>query len=262
MLEEIIAHHLSELGQKHYGAICRDLGLTLDEVLAAEKVIASLNPYPGREFQAEETVEYIRPDIFIAEIDGELQVILNEYYLPKISISDYYVRLLKSSEEKETLDYLRQKLQQAKWLLNYLEQRGRTLRRCADAILEAQRAFFTGATTELTPQTLVSLSRELQLHPSTVSRAIRGKYLQCRQGTYPLRYFFNRSVEENGPSRQAIKQRLIEIMKREDPSSPYSDQQLCTLLSQRGVNVSRRTVAKYRLELGIASSTARKRIAR
>ena len=255
---DIAARFLPELSRKHYGPICRELGLTVEEVQAAEKVIASLEPHPGRAFQPAEPTVYVRPDIFIVELDGELKAILNEYYLPRISINDYYTRLLKESGEQETKAYLQQKMQQAKWLLNSLERRGSTLRRCAEAILEAQRPFFAGETSELAPMSLVSLAEDLALHPSTVSRATQGKYLQCRQGTYPLRYFFNRAVG-GGPSRQAIKQKLLALIREEDPKHPLSDQTLCQLLSSGGVEVSRRTIAKYRMELGIGSSTARKR---
>lgn len=255
---DIVSRFLPELGRKHYGPICRGLGLTVEEIQAAEKVIAALEPHPGRAFQPAEPTVYVRPDIFIVELDGELQAVLNEYYLPHVSISDYYTRLLKESPEKETKDYLQQKMQQAKWLLNSLERRGSTLRRCADAILKTQHAFFAGETTELAPMGLSSLAEELELHPSTVSRAMRGKYLQCRQGTYPLRYFFSRAVG-GGASQQAIKQKLMTLVRDEDPKHPLSDQTLCKLLSSDGVTIARRTVAKYRLELGIGSSTARKR---
>ena len=150
-------------------------------------------------------------------------------------------------------------MQQAKWLLNSLERRGGTLRRCAEAILEAQRPFFSGQTTALAPMSLSTLADTLELHPSTISRAVRGKYLQCRQGTYPLRYFFSRAIGDQGPSQQAVKRRLLDLVRDEDPAHPLSDQRLCQLLSARGIQVARRTVAKYRIELGIQSSTARKR---
>ena len=255
---DITAPFLPELGKKHYGPICRELGLTMEEVRAAEKVISGLDPHPGRAFQPAEPTVYVRPDVFIVELDGELRAVLNEYYLPQISVSDYYVRLLRESDEPETRDYLRQKLQQAKWLLNSLERRGGTLRRCADAILEAQRPFFTGQTTALAPMSLSTLADTLGLHPSTISRAVRGKYLQCRQGTYPLRYFFSRAVTEQGPSRQAVQQKLLALLASEDPCHPLSDQRLCRLLAEDGMEVARRTVAKYRMELGVGSSAARK----
>ena len=256
---DITARFLPELGKKHYGPICRELGLTVEEVQAAEKVIAGLEPYPGRAFQPEEPTVYVRPDVFIVELDGKLRAVLNEYYLPQISVSDYYVRLLRESDEPKTRDYLRQKLQQAKWLLNSLERRGGTLRQCADAILEAQRPFFAGRTTALAPMSLSTLADTLGLHPSTISRAVRGKYLQCRQGTYPLRYFFSRAVSGQGPSRQAVQQKLLSLLAGEDPCHPLSDQRLCRMLAEDGIAVARRTVTKYRMELGVGSSTARKR---
>lgn len=256
---DIAAQFLPELGRKHYGPISRSLGVTVEEIQEAEKVIAGLDPHPGRAFQSAEPTVYVRPDIFIVELDGELKAILNEYYLPKVSVSSYYARLLKESDEKETRAYLQQKMQQAKWLLNSLERRGSTLRRCAGAILEAQRPFFAGETGLLSPMSLSSLAEMLELHPSTISRATRGKYLQCRQGTYPLRYFFSRAVSARGPSRQAVKQKLLALVRGEDPRRPLSDQRLCELLAESGVDIARRTVAKYRIELGIGSSTARKR---
>ena len=256
---DITARFLPELGKKHYGPICRELGLTVEEVQSAEKAISSLDPHPGRAFQPAEPTVYVRPDVFIVELDGELKAVLNEYYLPRISVSDYYTRLLRESDEKETREYLRQKMQQAKWLLNSLERRGGTLRRCAEAILEAQRPFFSGQTTALAPMSLSTLADSLELHPSTISRAVRGKYLQCRQGTYPLRYFFSRAVSGHGPSRQAVKQKLLILLGNEDPRRPLSDQRLCQLLAEDGMEVARRTVAKYRIELGVGSSTVRKR---
>ncbi len=256
---QIVERFLPELSRKHYGPISRELGLSAEEIQSAERVISVLNPRPGQSFQPAEPTVYVRPDIFIVELDGQLQALLNEYYLPRVSISDYYARLLKQSGEKETQDYLREKMQQAKWLLNSLERRGSTLQQCAKAILQAQRAFFAGETPELAPMNLSSLAEALSVHPSTVSRATRGKYLQCRQGTYPLRYFFNRAVGEQGPSQQAVKRKLLELVRQEDPRHPLSDQRLCELLAAQGVQLARRTVAKYRIALGLRSSTARKR---
>ena len=255
----IVARFLPELGRGHYGPISRELGVTVQQIQAAEQRIAALEPYPGRSFQPTEPTLYVRPDLFVAAPEGELQVILNEYYLPRVSVSSYYSRLLSTTGDKETRDYLRQKLQQAKWILTSLERRGITLQRCGDAILEAQRPFFAGETTELAPMTLSSLAEQLELHPSTVSRATHGKYLQCRSGTYPLRFFFNPTVGSFGPSRQAVKQRLLTLIKNEDPARPLSDQRLCDLLAADGIETARRTVAKYRMELGFPSSTARKK---
>ena len=256
---EIVRRFLPDLGKKHYGLIARELSVSADEVRAAEKRISALDPCPGRSFQAPEPTLYIRPDVFIAELDGKLQVILNDFYLPRVSISTYYARLLKESDEPETRAYLREKMQQARWLLNSLERRGSTLRQCAEAILEAQYPFFTGQSTELSPMTMAALAERLGLHPSTISRATREKYLQCRQGTYPLRYFFSRALGEQGPSQQTVKLRLLELIRQEDRAHPYSDQRLAELLEQQGIAIARRTVAKYRMELRLGSAAARRR---
>lgn len=254
---EIVDRFLPELGRNHWGVICRELGISEEEVREAREVISSLDPHPGQQFQAEEPVTYVCPDIFIVEEDGELRAVLNEYQLPRVSINGYYARLLRESPERETREYLREKLRQAKWLLDGLERRGSTLQRCADAILEAQRPFFTGESGELRPLGLSALAESLELHPSTVSRATSGKFLQCRQGTYPLRFFLSRAV--GGVSRQAVKRRLLALVGEEDPRRPLSDQRLCELLSRGGMPVARRTVAKYRMELGIGSSSQRRR---
>lgn len=258
-LQALISRFLPELGRRHYGPIVRELGVTLGEIHDAERVIAQLEPHPGRAFQPEEPTLYIRPDVFILPLDGTMQVVLNEYYLPHFSISSYYTNLLKDAPEEETRTYLQEKLRQAKWLVNSLERRGSTLRRCADAILTAQYEFFTGKVPVLSPMNLASLAEELQLHPSTVSRATRGKYLQCRQGTYPLRYFFSHSVGGADCSAQAVRRRLLELVRAEDPHRPLSDQQLCRALEAEGMTLARRTVAKYRSALGLAPSGIRRR---
>lgn len=155
--------------------------------------------------------------------------------------------------------YLSQKLQQAKWLLNSLERRGATLRRCAEATLVAQPQFFSGESTELRPMSLSSMAADLGIHPSTVSRAIRGKYLQCQQGCFPLKYFFSLPVTAEGPSGQAVRQMILKLIHSEEPGQPLSDQQISRILSRQGVTVARRTVTKYRTGAGIGSSTARRK---
>ena len=255
---DIAARFLTELSRGHYGPITRALGATVPEIQAAEKAISALDPHPGRAFQPAEPTVYVRPDVFIVELDGTLQVVLNEYYLPRISVNGYYQELARASDDPEARTYLKEKLRQTKWLLESLERRGGTLRRCAQAVLDTQRPFFEGKVTELAPMSLSSLAAALELHPSTVSRAMRDKYLQCHQGTYPLRYFFSRAVGQQGMSRQAVKQRLLLHIRDENPAAPLSDQTLCDLLSGEGIPIARRTVAKYRMELGIGSSTARR----
>lgn len=246
----IVSEFLPELGQKKYRLIARRLSCSEREVQEAAEEIARLEPRSGQIYAAESHSEYVRPDVFVAEIDGQWQVILNDSYLPRIFISDYYVRMLKESADPETKAYLRQKLQQARALLENLSRRGQTLRLCVEIILQRQADFFAGETCELQPLTAAELARQLNVHPSTVSRTLRGKYLQCRQGMYPLRYFCSGAAAE-GTSRQAVKLRLLQLIKGEDPEHPLSDPRLCTLLEESGVQIARRTVSKYREELRI-----------
>ena len=255
---DIAARFLPELGRRHYGPIVKALGISMAELRTAEKAIAALEPRPGRAFQPQEPIALARPDVFVLETDGELQVVLNEFYLPKVSVSSYYSDMSRSVEDQEARAYLKEKLRQAVWLLDSLERRGNTLQRCAQAILNAQQPFFLGQTTELAPMKLTSLAEALELHLSTVSRAVRDKYLQCRQGTYPLRYFLSRPVGPQGISCQAAKQRLLIHLRQEDPAHPLSDQALCALLEQEGIQLARRTVAKCRMEQGVGSSAVRR----
>jgi len=258
-LRELITRFLPELSSRHYGPIRSELGVSDREIADAAEIISTLDPHPGQAFQPAKPIEYIWPDIFVAELDGELRVILNEYYLPRISINDYYARMLKSSSEKDTVEYLRQKMQQAKGLISGLERRNTTIQRCAEEILTVQHRFFAENTATPVPMTLSSLAEALSLHPSTISRATRGKYLQCRQGTYPLRYFFGRSLGKTEYSAKMIRQRILELIRDEDPAHPLSDQSICRQLEKEGIQLARRTVAKYRMELGINGSSVRKK---
>lgn len=260
-LSEIVSRFLPELGRRHYGPIAKALGLTLTEIQAAERLIATLDPHPGQAFQpAPKTAVYVRPDVFVVEQEGQWTVLLNEFYLPKVSINSYYEQLLRETDEQETKAYLTQKLQQAKWLLNSLERRGSTLRRCAEAVLAAQLPFFSGESTELRPMSLSSLAAELEVHPSTVSRALRGKHLQCRQGCFPMKYFFSLAVTAEGPSAQAVQQMILKLIRDEDPRHPLSDQAISEALANQDISVARRTVAKYRINAGIGASTVRKHV--
>ena len=253
----IVSEFLPELGQKKYRLIARRLSCSEGEVQDAAEEIARLEPRPGQLYATESRSEYVRPDVFVAEIDGQWQVILNDSYLPKIFISDYYMHMMKKSADSETKEYLRQKLQQARALLKNLSRRSQTLRLCSEMILRRQIAFFAGETGELQPLTAAELARQMNVHPSTVSRTLRGKYLQCRQGVYPLRYFCSGAAAE-GISRQAVKLHLLQLIKGEDREHPLSDPKLCTLLSQNGIRVARRTVSKYREELGIPPLSQRR----
>lgn len=254
----IVSEYLPQLGRRSYAAIAKALGVKTEAVKAAAERIAALEPYPGRNYQEEEETLYVRPDLFVLEEAGQWQVVLNEYYLPRVSVSPYYETLMKEVEDPQTREYLRQKLRHAHWVIEGLERRGTTLRRCGEEVLELQRPFFAGETDELVPMTLARLAERLELHPSTVTRALRGKYLQCRRGMYPLKYFFSGGVGEEY-SRQAVKHRILTCIREEDPRHPLSDRAICEELSRQGIQIARRTVAKYRESAGIPVAAARRK---
>jgi len=173
-----------------------------------------------------------------------------------LQLSEQYAALLREGD-RETKAYLRERLQKAKETLSALEKRQTTLRRCGEVILQHQTAFFTGEGADLQPMSLRQLAQALELHPSTVSRALRDKYLQCARGTYPIRYFF--PPPSGGASRQSVQRRLAELIGGEDPLHPLSDEKLSALLQAQGLRVQRRTVAKYRAQLNIPAASGRKR---
>ena len=230
-------------------------------------LIRTLNPRPGGGFAARENLVYINPDLFVVNFPDHFELLTNDYFFPDLNISGYYCRMLKSTEDNEVKDYLMGKVRQAKWVVHSIEQRRSTLLRCAECILELQEEFFRRGPGHLKPMCLADIAQKVGVHESTVSRTVRDKYLQCASGVYPLSYFFSRSLgapaarpgtEENASSPDFAKALLKKLIGGEDKHKPLSDQKLCERMAREGCELSRRTVAKYRDELGIPSTTGRK----
>ena len=258
---------LDPLSKSRYGLIAKSLGVCQEEVRTACDLIRTLNPRPGGGFAARENLVYINPDLFVVNFPDHFELLTNDYFFPNLNISGYYCRMLKSTEDNEVKDYLMGKVRQAKWVVHSIEQRRSTLLRCAECILEFQEEFFRRGPGHLKPMCLADIAQKVGVHESTVSRTVRDKYLQCASGVYPLSYFFSRSLgapaarpgtEENASSPDFAKALLKRLIGGEDKRKPLSDQKLCELTSQEGCALSRRTVAKYRDELGIPSTTGRK----
>lgn len=257
--QEIISRFLPEISRGHYGPICHALQINNKDVQQVVEYISKLNPRPGAEFQADYQPQYVIPDIYIIEQEGNLQTVINDVALPRLSINNYYRQLLNGPLDNETREYLQKKLQQINWVRESILHRNTTIQKCAERIMDVQQEFFRGNTTKLAPMSFSEMAEYLDLHPSTISRAIKNKYLQCNQGTFPLRYFFNRAVGSQGVSRQSVKQLLLHLIREENHDTPYSDQELYEILVEQKIDISRRTIAKYRLESGIPSSTMRRK---
>ena len=262
-VEYIILHHLEDLGENKLNKVAKALGLPIGQVQMVCDLIRSLEPKPGRSFASGSNVKYITPDVTVEKIDGEYQVITNEYSAPRLMVSPYYTNLARSAlDDMELNKYLNEKYNAAIWLIKSIEQRKQTIFNVVDAVIKHQKDFLDHGTKYLKTLTLKQVADDLGIHESTISRAINGKYMQTPRGVFEIKYFFSSGVtgsDGEGVSSNSIKSMIKDIIDGEDPKNPYSDQDMVKLLSDRGIEISRRTVAKYREGLNILSSSKRRR---
>lgn len=257
----IVRDCIDLLARRRFRAIATRLEISLNQVEQARRTIRELEPRPGAVFQRSEQVHYIQPDLVVEEREGRLAVRSARGERPPFRISRYYRELLEGSEDREVREYLTEKLKQAEGVLWAVRERESTLLRCAQVILERQEAFFCTGPEALVPLRMAEVAQALGVHESTVSRAVREKYLQCARGLYPLSYFFSRHVGTGeGASAEAARTLLMRLIDGEDKKAPLSDQQLSRLLAREGCALSRRTVAKYRSELDIPNASGRKEV--
>lgn len=258
----IVEQYLDLLGRRHYRAIAAKLHVSLEDVRLAQQIIKQLQPRPGAIFQPSEAVHYVLPDVFITQEQGRFVARMRNENRPPFQINAYYRSLLKQSDIPQVKEYLTDKLRQANYVMWAVGQRESTLLRCAQAIADAQTEFFRFGARALAPLRMAEVAQELAVHESTISRAVREKYLQCAHGLYPMGYFFSRpaSTDETQCSMgsAAAKELLRQLINGEDKTAPLSDQKLCQRMAAQKCPISRRTVAKYRDELGIPSAGGRK----
>lgn len=257
-LKLIVSEQLELLAANKLAVMAKQLSLPLSKLQTLIAKIKHLNPKPGACYDAKPETNYIVPDIVVDIVDGKFKVEILDLMSPKLVLSSEYRSMLENSEDLESREFLTEKLNKALLLLKNIEQRRQTLVSVVEMILEFQRDFFFGATSIL-PLNLKQISEKLKVHESTVSRAIRAKYLSSPFGIYSLKFFFsNNKLQSEESSTLEIKHRLKALIDAEIPNKPYSDQKLAVLLSSDGINIARRTVAKYREELKIKSSSLRK----
>ena len=257
----LIREHLDDIRANRFPKIAKDTGHTLEEIKRAVEFILTLNPKPGGMFDTSEPA-YILPDVIVEENNGVYEVRLEETRLPHLVISPFYRKLLThNAGTPEARDYIRKKIQAARWLIDSIEQRHNTLLRVSRAIVAHQLDFLAKGVEVLTPLRMQEIAREVGVHVSTVSRAIADKYIQTPQGIFDMKYFFTGGTA-GGDGHQAswssIKQRIRLTIDTEDKQSPLSDEELAEKLCGTGVDVSRRTVTKYRKAMGIPSSRRRR----
>jgi len=261
---KIVSAYLTDVGDNRCKKIAAELGVEPAEVQAAVDYIRTLEPKPGRLIGNVSDVRYVVPDVVVEKVAGEYIVLVNEFSTPRLAVNPYYRALLgKESSDVSTNSFIKRSLDSALWLLRSIEQRRMTLYRVTASIVEMQRSFFDEGIKQLKPLILRQIADEIGVHESTVSRAAANKFVQTPRGVFPLKFFFCSGVEDyhgTAVSSESIKSHLRELIEAENDHRPLSDQKLTELLARRDILVSRRTVAKYREEIGIPSSTRRKRL--
>jgi len=261
--EKIVTDHINQLERRQYHQIAKSLGVSLEKVLDAVSIISSLELKPGLFYNDEETI-YITPDVYVYRIGDEFHIVLNDDGLPKLRISSFYKEIFarKDTVSQTTKEYIKEKLKSASWLIKSIHQRQRTIYKVAESLVKFQKGFFESGPSCMKPMILKDVADDIEMHESTVSRVMNNKYIYTPYGVYELRYFLNSGIQSvNGMDMIAslsVKDRIKKIIKDEDKSKPYSDQEIATMLKRSNIDIARRTVAKYREMLGILPSNQRK----
>ena len=266
LVEKIIENHLGDLERKNYSSIAKALGVPLEKVIEATKLILEFEPKPGRSFHTSDT-QYITPDIYVYKVADEFMIVLNEDGMPKLRISPYYKNILSSAQKdqnKLTKEYVQEKLRSAVWLIRSIHNRQKTIYKVTEAIVKRQRDFFEKGVQQLKPMILKDVANDIGMHESTISRVTTNKFVHTPVGIFELKYFFNSSINaadgSDSLASEAVKEKIRQMIQKEDQRNPLSDQKIVELLRTENIDIARRTVAKYRDMLGILSSGKRKKI--
>jgi len=260
---QLVERHLELLANRQYSQLQRRMRLSQEELQQVVGLLQSLDPRPGARISNQQP-QYVIPDVFVRRVNGEWQVDINAEAYPRVRINSLYAGLAKQAGNKADSDMLRQHLQEARWFIKSLRSRNDTLLKVARCIVGRQRGFLEHGDEQMQPLVLREVAEEIDMHESTVSRITNQKYMRTPRGTFEFKYFFSshvQTVDGGECSATAIRARIRRMIAEEDQSKPLSDSKLAELLQDEGINVARRTVAKYREAMTIASSTERKRLA-
>ncbi len=262
LLRELIDKHLDTLAKRDYAQIKRALKVSDDELTELVRSIQLLNPRPGSQIQTDNT-EYIVPDVYARKYNGKWQLSLNPDNAPRLQIAEHYAQLVNRADNSAENTYLKNNLQEARWFLKSLQSRNETLLKVTEAIVERQKEFLDHGEEAMKPLVLADIAEAVEMHESTISRVTTRKYLHTPRGIFELKYFFSShvSTEAGGEcSATAIRAIIKKLVAAENPRKPLSDSKIAAILGDQGINVARRTIAKYRETLAIAPSNERKRL--
>ncbi len=256
----IIRDHLLDVNKNKLPKVARELDVSVAKVREMVDEISALDPRPGSKVGGDRNA-YIHPDVVVEWRDGHYEIILEDSFFPRIRVSPQYKEMLSNSDDPRVKDYVRKKLESAKWLVDAIQQRQNTLYRVCEEVFRVQRDYLDYGETHLHPLKMQEIADRVGIHVSTVSRAIADKWVQTPRGIVPLKYFFTGGAETSDGetmSRLSVKQRVKDIIDGEDKKNPLSDEQVADALKQQGLDIARRTVTKYRKALRIPSSRQRR----
>ena len=265
LVEIVIRDHWEEFMQRHFVQLAKSLSIDMKTLEGVVEVIKHLDPKPGRKYSNERAI-YVEPDVYVQKVGDEYIIVLNEDGMPKLRINGSYRAMLNSMDSKsdgETVNYIKDKIRSAVWLIKSLDQRQRTIYKVAESIVKHQREFLEKGIDFLRPLVLRDVADDIQMHESTVSRVVSNKYMHTPRGLFLMKYFFHSGIDSDTGediSSLTVKKKIQSFIDAEDPRKPLSDSKIMKILNDEGINIARRTVAKYRDELNIPSSTDRKQI--
>lgn len=262
-IRDIIRFYLEDIARNHLPKVMRALNLSRGEMDQCCTLIRSLSPRPANAFATRDYIQYVTPDAYVMELDGHLEIVMNDFGRRKFHANDYYVDLKEETNDPQLKQYLQEKIRQIHSVKRDIHQRTSTICKVIHVLAERQGPFFYQGPGNRVPLSLRDIAAELELHESTVSRAMQDKYLQCKWGIFPLNYFLNTAAVsspdmEFGETRENIEQKIRSLIDGENKRRPLSDQAIADLLTREGTKISRRTVNKYRSEMGIPDKSGRK----
>jgi RNA polymerase sigma-54 factor len=260
IMVRMIRDHLHNLEKKNFQAIARDLKEPIEEIYEAAKVLKDFLPRPGREYNDDEPL-YMTADVYVHKVGDKYFVVPNDDGLPKLKISSFYRSAM--SDSAQAKEYIQDKLRSAQWLIRSIQQRQRTIVKVTESIIKFQRDFFDKGIAHLKPLILRDVAEDINMHESTISRVTTNKYVHTPQGMFELKFFFNSGISRTDGDEvasEAVKTKIKQLIAAEDQKHPYSDQKIVELLKDQNIDIARRTVAKYREQLGILSSSKRKKL--
>lgn len=267
IVERIVEHHLHDLETRNFPVIAKGLKVTMQQVIDNVEIIGTLDPIPGRQFGGE-NVQYVVPDVYVFKLGHEWKVVLNEENIPRLRVAGVYRDMLNKKSggtQAQGTDrtYMQDKMKAAQFLIQSIQKRQNTIMRVSESIVRRQREFFEQGVQHLKPMILRDIAEDVEMHESTISRVTTNKYMHTPRGIFELKYFFNSSVttaDGESLASESVKRMIEDLVKAEDLKHPLSDQRIVELLEEKGVQLARRTVAKYREQMNILPSSKRKKL--